>query len=177
MSHSQTITPETAKKWLSTQEAILIDVREPMEFRSESIPNAMNMPLQTLDASHLTSNIHKDKKVIFQCLSGNRSQQACDRLKAADLIGSFYTLEGGLSAWKKAGFPTQKSKNCTICFPIDRQVHILLGLLIIIGVVTGIYHPYGYGIPLFIGLGLLNAGLTGWCGMARLMSKMPWNQP
>jgi hypothetical protein len=28
----------------------------------------------------------------------------------------------------------------------------------------------------FFGAGLLNAGLTGWCGFAKLMAKMPWNR-
>jgi hypothetical protein len=26
------------------------------------------------------------------------------------------------------------------------------------------------------GLGLINAGVTGWCGMAMLLAKMPWNR-
>ncbi|MFH0001760.1 thiosulfate sulfurtransferase YgaP, partial [Pseudomonas aeruginosa] len=28
----------------------------------------------------------------------------------------------------------------------------------------------------FVGAGLLFAGISGFCGMARLLDKMPWNQ-
>jgi hypothetical protein len=30
-------------------------------------------------------------------------------------------------------------------------------------------------VPAIIGLGLVNAGLTGWCGMAKLVALFPWN--
>ena len=70
----QTISATIAKQWLDAGEAILIDVRGPLEFQSEFIPTAMNIPLKTLDTATLTSEINKDKKVIFQCLSGNRGR-------------------------------------------------------------------------------------------------------
>jgi hypothetical protein len=31
-------------------------------------------------------------------------------------------------------------------------------------------------IPAFLGAGLTMAGSTGWCGLAILLSKMPWNR-
>jgi len=31
-------------------------------------------------------------------------------------------------------------------------------------------------IPAFVGAGLLNAGITEWCGMGLLLAKMPWNK-
>jgi len=31
-------------------------------------------------------------------------------------------------------------------------------------------------IPAFTGLGLTLAGATGWCGLALLLGKMPWNR-
>jgi hypothetical protein len=31
-------------------------------------------------------------------------------------------------------------------------------------------------IPAFLGAGLTMAGSTGWCGLAILLSKMPWNK-
>jgi hypothetical protein len=39
-----------------------------------------------------------------------------------------------------------------------------------------IMHPYFYILPGFVGLGLMMAGLTGWCGMAKLLAYMPWNK-
>jgi hypothetical protein len=35
--------------------------------------------------------------------------------------------------------------------------------------------PWFFGIPLFVGAGLLFAGITGYCGMALLLQRAPWN--
>ncbi|WP_370515216.1 DUF2892 domain-containing protein [Erythrobacter sp. THAF29] len=58
-----------------------------------------------------------------------------------------------------------------------RQVQIAAGILILVGVVLGtLTSPLWYGLSGFVGAGLLFAGVTGWCGMANLLSLMPWNR-
>jgi hypothetical protein len=37
-------------------------------------------------------------------------------------------------------------------------------------------HPNWVFLCAFFGAGLTMAGSTGWCGLAILMSKMPWNR-
>jgi hypothetical protein len=37
--------------------------------------------------------------------------------------------------------------------------------------------PVFFGLAAFVGAGLVMAGTTGWCGMARLLAHMPWNRP
>ena len=50
------------------------------------------------------------------------------------------------------------------------------GSLILLGVLAGwLVSPWFYLIDVMVGAGLLTAGLTGFCGMARLLAKMPWN--
>jgi hypothetical protein len=36
--------------------------------------------------------------------------------------------------------------------------------------------PGFYGLSAFVGAGLMFAGVSGWCGMARLLGVMPWNR-
>jgi len=36
--------------------------------------------------------------------------------------------------------------------------------------------PLFVGLTAFVGLGLVFAGLSGWCGMARLLAVLPWNR-
>jgi hypothetical protein len=56
-------------------------------------------------------------------------------------------------------------------------VQLSIGLTVLLGTVLGYFvHPYFLILSAFFGLGLINAGLTGWCGLALLMAKMPWNQ-
>ncbi len=53
---------------------------------------------------------------------------------------------------------------------------IAAGGLTLLGVILG-YTVHGgfFLISGFVGAGLMLAGMTGFCGMARLLEKMPWN--
>lgn len=57
-----------------------------------------------------------------------------------------------------------------------RQVQIAAGGLTLLGVILD-YTIHGgfFLISGFVGAGLMLAGMTGFCGMARLLEKMPWN--
>ena len=58
-----------------------------------------------------------------------------------------------------------------------RQVQIAAGSLVLLGVLLGfLWRPEFYALSGFIGAGLLFAGITGWCGMAKLLVVMPWNR-
>lgn len=58
-----------------------------------------------------------------------------------------------------------------------RQVQIAAGGLILIGVVLGYaVNSSFFLLSGFVGVGLMFAGISGFCGMARLLDKMPWNQ-
>ena len=60
---------------------------------------------------------------------------------------------------------------------IMRQVQIAAGMLVLAGVLLGVFvAPAFLGLSAFVGAGLLVAGVTGWCGMANLLRIMPWNR-
>lgn len=170
MASAEQIKPETLKEWLAADQAFLIDVREPDEYRYEHIEGAVNIPLSTIDGSVAFEKT--GKKTVIQCASGNRSMQACSKIASTSAL---YNLSGGLSAWKTAGFPIAKEK--TAILPLQRQVQITVGAGVLGSVILGAFlHPAFLLIAGFMGAGLLNAGLTGWCGMALLLAKMPWNK-
>jgi rhodanese-related sulfurtransferase len=86
-----------------------------------------------------------------------------------------YILEGGLDAWKKAGLPVTLDRSQPI--DIIRQVQIVAGSLVLLGVVLGAFVAPGfYALSGFVGAGLVFAGTTGFCGMAHLLLLMPWNR-
>jgi rhodanese-related sulfurtransferase len=89
---------------------------------------------------------------------------------------SSYVLEGGIDAWRKAGLPVAVDRSQPI--PTMRQVQIVAGSLVILGVVLGAtVAPAFYAVSGFVGAGLVFAGVTGICGMERVLARMPWNRP
>jgi hypothetical protein len=58
-----------------------------------------------------------------------------------------------------------------------RQVQITAGSLVLLGVALGaLVSPWLYAVAAFVGAGLVFAGVTGTCGMARLLRLMPSNR-
>jgi hypothetical protein len=58
-----------------------------------------------------------------------------------------------------------------------RQVQIAAGSMVVLGVVLGaLVSPWLYLLAGFVGAGLVFAGITGTCGLARLLRVMPWNR-
>lgn len=155
---------------LIAQGAVLIDIREADEHRRERIAGALNCPLSSLGQAPLTS-----EAVIFHCASGARTQSCVSRL-AEFADGRYWSvLEGGLAGWKKAGLPITKSDRAPI--ELQRQVMIVAGSLVLLGALLAtLVWPIFIAIPIFVGGGLLFAGLSGFCGMARILMKAPWNR-
>ncbi len=102
----KTITALELKKRLDTQEVLLIDVREPCEYKSESIDGACLIPLGEISIDKLPST---KRPIVLHCRSGKRSMDACAKLLASEPSLDVASLEGGIVAWSQAGFPVQKS--------------------------------------------------------------------
>ena len=166
------LTPQQVRERLDTGRAILVDIREADEFARSHITGAHSQPLSTWEKAHLS--VDPDADVIFTCRSGMRTAGACDRL-AVRVNGDAFVLEGGLDAWAKAGLPV--ATNADAPMEIMRQVQIAAGSLVLIGVVLGFFvSPAWFGLSGFVGAGLTFAGISGFCGMARLLMLAPWNR-
>ncbi len=151
--------------------ATIVDIREPDEYRREHVPGAVNAPLSWIADTPLPG----EGALIFHCRSGNRTAANAGRLAQIAGLREAYLLEGGIEAWRDAGRPVAKDARQPI--EIMRQVQIGAGSLVLIGVVLGaLVHPGFYALSGFVGAGLLFAGATGFCGMARLLALAPWNR-
>ncbi|MCI1294357.1 MAG: DUF2892 domain-containing protein, partial [Acetobacter sp.] len=61
--------------------------------------------------------------------------------------------------------------------PLDRQVQLIIGLLVLTGSLLGFFvSPWYFLLTGFFGAGLTVAGLTGFCGLARVVAHAPWNR-
>ncbi|MBS4430377.1 DUF2892 domain-containing protein [Pectobacterium punjabense] len=168
------ISPIQARKLLD-EGAILIDIRQPEEYAREHIAQARLHPLNSSTGDVLPDNDREGRVVIFHCLSGMRSEQNAEILMQSVFPATAFLLNGGMTAWKKAGFPTEINDKQPI--ELMRQVQIAAGVLILSGVLLGYsVNSAFFLLSGFVGAGLLFAGVTGFCGMAKLLMKMPWNR-
>lgn len=149
-----------------------INVCTPAEYKEKHIKGVRSVPLDTLQNNIATLNAKKT--IYLHCRSGNRGRQAIEKLIALGVTAELVNVEGGLLAWEEAGHETGSH---TTRLPIMRQVFIGAGGLVLLGIVLTHFVSYIFIlIPLFVSLGLLVSGTTGWCGMALLLSKMSWNK-
>jgi rhodanese-related sulfurtransferase len=175
MANINNIDSLTLKDWLDNDEAVLIDVREVIEYKTCSIPNSRHLPLSDININKAHLPEYKDKKLVLHCKSSKRSMMACEKLIKEGIKFDIWNLEGGIESWKDNNLPTISEKNT---LPLERQTQIAISTLILSGLSLYYFleNPIYLILPLAAGLGLLNAGITGWCGMAKFIAKMPWNK-
>ncbi|MGP1615537.1 MAG: rhodanese family protein [Pollutimonas bauzanensis] len=157
---------------LAANGAVLVDIRPAGDYAREHIAQARHIAMEQLAAQGFAPG--QASAVIFHCRSGNRTRTNAQAL-AACAACKVYVLEGGIDAWKKAGLPVVKDKSRPI--ELSRQVQIAAGLLIVAGAVLGAaVSPWFHALSGLVGIGLIFAGLSGFCGLARVLGKMPWNR-
>jgi rhodanese-related sulfurtransferase len=172
MSTLTKIDPQTVAAGLKSGKFHLIDIREADEFAREHIGGAVSIPLSQVEQADV--KIEAGRTAVFHCKSGMRTEANCARL-ASRINGDALLLDGGLDAWKKAGLPVRDNAKAPL--PMNRQVQITAGTLVLAGVLIGTFiHPAGYALSGFIGAGLIFAGASGWCGMANVLAAMPLNR-
>lgn len=172
MSILSKIGPNDLQRLMRSGEAILIDIREPSEYAREHIIGARLVPVGSIDTHDFDTET--GKIAVFTCRSGNRTAMNAARLLAKGFRET-HMLEGGLDGWKKAGLPVHFDAKAPLDLP--RQVQIGAGSLALLGALLAVLvSPWFILLSGFVGAGLLTAGLTGFCGMARLLAIMPWNR-
>jgi len=173
----KTIAPVELQKILVVQPNLpLLDVRTPAEYAEVHVPQARNEPLDKLQpkALYAAGSLPKDCPVYILCRSGGRATKAAE-LFAREGFDQAVVVEGGTQAWCDAGLPV--SHGGVKVISLERQVRIAAGSIVLIGILLAwLIHPGFIGISAFVGVGLVFAGITDWCGMGMLLAKMPWNQ-
>ncbi len=166
------VDPQTLKRWLDEDKAVLIDIRESDEYVREHIPGSRLVPLSSFDSADFPRD--HDKVAVFHCASGTRTCNAAPQILGKGFT-EVYHLDGGLQAWRAAGLPVDLNLKAPIS--IMRQVQITAGSLVVLGVVLALLvSPWFIALSAFVGAGLVFAGVTGTCAMASLLGLMPWNR-
>ncbi|MCP9948994.1 rhodanese-like domain-containing protein [Actinomadura madurae] len=149
----------------------LLDVRTPAEFAAAHIPGSYNVPLDTL-REHRTELRESLDEVVLVCRTGGRAAQA-ERALAEAGMTKVHILDGGILAWQEAGAPLNRNRSR---WDLERQVRLVAGVLVLIGVVGGLAVPGLEWLAAGIGAGLTVAALTDTCMMGTLLARLPFNR-
>jgi len=169
------VSPAELQRLKDTGPVEVLDVRTPGEFAEAHVPGAKLAPLDDLDAGAMVKERSPDGGPIYVlCQTGGRARKAIERFQRAG-FKDCVLVEGGTQAWMDAGLPLIRGAAKTL--PLMRQVQLGAGFISATGAALALAVDFRFAIvPLFIGCGLLFAGLTGTCGLALLLAKMPWNR-
>ncbi|MBI1290707.1 DUF2892 domain-containing protein [bacterium] len=161
------------EKWQKDgADCVLLDVRTPVEFRERRAVMAKNLPLAEVNAARI-QQVAAGKTLFLICKSGARAKQAADKL-AAEGVSEMVLVTGGTDAWVADGLPVARDAGV---MSLERQVRIAAGAIVTtFCVLSLLVHPYFVFGALFVGCGLIFAGVTNWCGMGLLLARMPWNK-
>jgi rhodanese-related sulfurtransferase len=97
------LSPEDAKAMADSGEAVLIDVREPLEYDNGHIGGAVLVPISTYDPQAVLDAVG-DKKAVFYCKAGPRAEWAAAYF--ANATGRpAWCIGGSIAGWIRAGLP------------------------------------------------------------------------
>ena len=99
------ITPEAfAQQRQQSDKPLLLDVREPWEFQTASLPNSLLMPMGEVP-SRAHTELDPDAPIVVMCHHGARSLNVAMWLRDQGFPNA-QSLAGGIDAWSRTIDPT-----------------------------------------------------------------------
>lgn len=98
------------EKGIKQKNIQVLDVRTPGEYQNGYIKNALLADwMNQADFTQKVKSLDKKKAIYTYCMVGGRSAEATKWLISNGF--TVYNLQGGISAWGKAGKPIEPGKN------------------------------------------------------------------
>ncbi|MEU3557039.1 rhodanese-like domain-containing protein [Streptomyces fragilis] len=165
----------TAEAAARADDFTIIDVRTPGEYAGGHLPGAHNVPLDRVREAADTLRAAADRgPLLVVCASGARSANGCAQLASLGIRAA--TLEGGTAAWQAAGHPLERPAGARSVWPMDRQVRLVAGSLVLLGFLVGLAWPPAHWLSGAISAGLVFSGVSNTCGMAAVLGRLPYNR-
>ncbi len=170
------ISPQEAHEKQKNEHRPLIDVRQPLEYRTCHAVGAELYPIDRLMGDGVIDRtdfgVGKEEEIMVICQHGGRSNDVAEALEEHGYT-NVRVVEGGTSAWDEQGLPTRKEE----VMDLQRQTYIAAGSLIIFTVLMSILRGRFWSLfTLALGGGLLYGGISGDCRMSKILAQLPVNQ-
>jgi rhodanese-related sulfurtransferase len=160
----------------ASEKFYVLDVRTEAEYKQSRLATIAsdNVPLdEILDVMDTITNHCANMRTYILCKAGVRAEFAGHDLEAAG-AKNVVIVEGGTSALKTIGVPFKSSG---MSISIERQYHTLLGLMVLLGLIYGVYlDTMWFALTAIAGVSALLHGLTGLCGIQQIIGKLSWNK-
>ena len=94
---------------INKENAVVVDVCEPDEFKKGHIPKAINIPVSQIkdQLGQLEKFRTKNQPIVLSCRNGQQASRAATVLRKNE-FETVYTLSGGLAAWEKENLPLER---------------------------------------------------------------------
>jgi len=167
------ISPRDASSLLEQDpQAKILDVRSALEFSQVHIEHSLNIPIDMISAK-INELSQSRQNYLVLCHTGNRAAMAADMLIQSG-IHTVKVIEGGIIRWQKEKLPVIKGQGG---MSLERQVRLIAGSLVLLGIMMSwLLHWAFIFVSVFVGSGLIYAGLTDNCLMGMLLMKLPYNK-
>jgi len=100
---------EVCQKVLRSDDFVLLDVRDPEEFRAGHIQGALSISRGMLEFRVREALPSPEKPIVVYCAAGSRSLLAGQVLKVMGYV-DVHSMAGGIRRWRDLGYPTLKEK-------------------------------------------------------------------
>jgi len=167
------ISPRDAASLLKQDPQVkILDVRTALEFSQTHIEHSINIPIDMISAKIGELSQSKQSYLVL-CHTGTRAAMAADMLMQSG-IHTVKVMEGGIARWQKEKLAVIKGQGG---MSLERQVRVIAGSLVLAGIIMAwLLHWAFIFISVFVGSGLIYAGLTDNCLMGMLLMKLPYNK-
>ncbi len=94
--------------FLIAEPSLLLDVREPFEYRRRRLADAINIPASG-NIDNAADTIDTGTILFLYCTTEYRSSRAATRLYQKG-FKEIYILQGGITYWREEGYPTERGR-------------------------------------------------------------------
>ena len=91
--------PANVAERIAQRGVVVVDVRQPAEWRRGHIRGSVNLPLPQL--ARRIERLPRDRPIVTVCATGHRSAAAARALNRSGFVAE--SLSGGVKAWSRAG--------------------------------------------------------------------------
>ena len=150
--------------------SVLIDVREPAEFKEFHLPGAVNLPSS---ASIEAYERFADRHMMLVCESGSRARDVAAKLE----IRGYAAVTVSPINMSTLRQPEVSPVGVAGSWTLDRQLRLVLGMVLLSGLSAAILgFTAGLALIAVVGVGLTVTSIIDRCYLMMVIARLPWNR-